>query len=286
MTFEFLIACWMTPGEDITPVLRELLGRALEDNQNDLDFDDLENMIQLRYQREGEESSDDSDEASRLVLIDFAIELPDEIELKAEVVEDFAASLPETPPIFHVVKFEDPLLKSELADRASEIFSLEMKLRRILSLIYLQAYQGEDPFNLLRDEVEKPSHQTNEEQMQAAYENEFFHLTFSQYIKLNQRPDVKQAKMLMLIRDFESYEAFRAELRRVSVEDERDANFLADLRSLMDPIDGMRNCVAHNRRPTKRIAENYPNARAQLEERLNEYLTGLARPVKVDSWPG
>ena len=44
------------------------------------------------------------------------------------------------------MKFEDPLLRAELTERASEIFSLEMKLRRVLSLIYLQAYQGEDPF--------------------------------------------------------------------------------------------------------------------------------------------
>ena len=286
MTFEFLIACWMTAGTDIVLVLRESLGRALEDNQNDFEDGDLADMIQLRYQRFGEESTDDSDGTRRHVLIDFAIELPDETELIAEVVEAFAKSLLEIPPIFHVVKFEDPLLKAELADRASEIFSLEMKLRRILSLIYLQAYQGEDPFDLLRDEVAQPitKDKLTQDQMRAANENQFFHLTFSQYINLNQRPPFKQAAVPDLIRDSESYEALRAELLRVSVECERDADFLADLNSLMDSIDGMRNCVAHNRRPTNKTAENYPNARTQLEEKLDEYLVGLAQPLKADDW--
>ena len=287
MTFEFLIACRMMPETDIVMVLAELLARALEDSQNELDEGDVADLIQLRYQRAGTQSSDDSGEASRHVLIDFVIELPNETELKAEVIEAFAKSLPETPPIFHVVKFEDPLLRAELTERASEIFSLEMKLRRVLSLIYLQAYQGEDPFNLLRDEVEQPTgrDKPTPDQMRAANENQFFHLTFGQYTNLNQPPPFKQTDVLELIRDSESYEALRAKVFRLSVENERDADFLANLKSLMNSIDGMRNCVAHNRRPTKRIAENYPNARVQLEERLDEYLAGLTQPSKVYNSP-
>lgn len=262
------------------PVLRELLGRALEENQNDLEDGDLTDWIQFRHQRTGEESSDHCAEASRHVLIDFAIELPDDTELKAEVVEAFAKSLPVTPPIFHVVRFEDPLLKAELADRASEIFSLEMKLRRILTLIYLQAYPGEDPFNLLRDEVVQPTGKGKPtlDQMRSALENQFFHLTFSEYTNLNQRPSFNQNDVLELLRDADSYEAFRGELLRSSVENQRDADFLANLKSLMNSIEGMRNCIAHNRRPTKRIAENYPNARAELEERMDAYLADLAQP--------
>ena len=287
MIFEFLIACRMMSETNIVMVLEELLARALEDNQNDLDECDVVALIQLRHQRVGKQSLDDSGGTSRHVLIDFAIDLPDETELKAEVIEAFAKSLPETQPIFHVVKFEDPLLRTELTERASEIFSLEMKLRRVLSLIYLQAYQGEDPFNLLRDEAEQLTtrDKPTEEQMRAANENEFFHLTFSQYTNLNQRPPIKPADVLEHIRDSESYEALRAEILRVSVGNERDADFLANLKSLMNSIDGMRNCVAHNRRPTRRIAENYPNARLQLEEMLNEYLAGLTQPSNIDNFP-
>ena len=259
-------------------MLRESLGRALEDNQNDFEDGDIPDMIQLRFQREGEESTEEGHGTCRHVLIDFALELPDETEQMREVVEAFAKSLAETPPIFHVVKFEDPLLKAELADRASEIFSLEMKLRRILSIIYLQAYQDEKPFDLLRDESEQPlsKRELTEQQMQAAIENQFFHLTFGQYTNLNQRPSLKQADLLAVIRDSESYEALHGKLLKVPVEHERDAEFLATLKSLMNPIEGMRNSVAHNRRPSKKIAQNYPSARTQLEQSMDEFLEGIA----------
>ena len=95
------------------------------------------------------------------------------------VVADFTKELHDSPPVVHAVKFEDLLLRAELAERAAEIFVLEMKLRRVLSHMYLNAYQLKEPFNLLKDETvgilakEKPT----EEQMRRASENEFFHIT-------------------------------------------------------------------------------------------------------------
>ena len=40
----------------------------------------------------------------------------------------------------------------------------------------------------------------------------------------------------------------------------------------MDSIEAMRNCIAHNRRPSKRIVENYQNTRPLLDMMLDEYL--------------
>ena len=119
--------------------------------------------------------------------------------------------------------------------------------------------------------------------MQAASENQFFHLLFSQYTNLNNRQSIGLAKVLEFVKTLENYEDLRAEIQRVPVEDEDDADFLANLKSLMNSIDGMRNCIAHNRRPTRGITDNYPNARARLEERLDEYLIGLTRPTNSDS---
>ena len=281
MTFEFLIACWMTPETDIHQVLTELLATVLEDHQNDFDEAFVAEMVQLRYERKGGEVVEGNDLTYRHSLVDFAIELPNEAELMSEVIDAFAKSLPETPPVFHAVKFEDPLLQVELTEWAKEIFSLEMKLRRVLSLVYLHAYQDGDPFDLLREEVEQPTgrKKPNQDQMQKANENQFFHLTFREYINLNKRPAFgKVANVLELISNSDHYDALRAEILRVPVEDEGDAHLLADLKSLMDSIDKMRNCVAHNRRPPKEVAANYPSAREGLEQRLDEYLASLAKP--------
>ena len=281
MTFEFLIVCRMTPETDIRQVLTELLATALEDHQNEFDEAFVAEMVQLRYERISGEVVEGNDLTNRHSLVDFAIELPDETELISEVIDAFAKSLPETPPIFHAVKFEDPLLQAELAERAKEIFSLEMKLRRVLSLVYLHAYQDGDPFDLLQEEIEQPPgrDKPKQDQMQTANENQFFHLTFGQYINLNRRPAFGQvANVLELIRNSDHYDALRAEILRVPVEDEGDADLLADLKSLMDSIDKMRNCVAHNRRPPKEVAANYPSAREGLEHRLDEYLASLVKP--------
>ena len=196
-----------------------------------------------------------------------------------EVIDAYIDLLPKTPPIFHAVKFEDPLLRNELAERAAEMFELEMKLRRVLTIIYLHAYHGEDPFNLLRDESDgqpMARERPTPDQMQAACENQFFHLTFGQYINLNKRQSIGLPKVLEIIQSSEHYNALRAEILRLPVEDEEDADLLADLKTLMNAIDGMRNSVAHNRRPTPRVADNYPSARDRLDERLNRYLKNLS----------
>ncbi len=274
MIFEFLIAYRLAPDTNIQQILTNLLSEVLENNSNLFEEDAIADMIEFRYERLGDEFTDD-DVTTHHKLIGFALELPDEIESIREVVDEFASSLPDTPPIFHVVKFEDPLIQTELASYAKEIFALEMKLRRVLSLIYLYAYQdNEATFNLLCDETVNPSGKVKPEveQMKSAAENQFFHLIFSQYIHLNQRPELKLPDILDSIKNTQEYDAFRAEIRRVPIEHEEDTEFLAGLEGLMDPIEQMRNCVAHNRRPTRSIAQNYPTARLALEKHLDEHL--------------
>ena len=276
MTFEFLVACRLLPATDTKQMLTELLARVLENNGVDLPEGVIAEMVQLRHERPGSEGADDDGQMNRHMLIGFSLELPEDIESIQSVIEEFAEALPDTGPVFHAVKFEDPLLKDQLAERATEIFTIEMKLRRVLSLIYLHAYQDDnDPFDLLQDEtVQIPQKERpRPEQMEAASENQFFHLLFSQYINLNTRAGPQLLSILDFIRNSEQYDALRVEILRNPIEHKKDAEFLTSLKNLMDPIEGMRNCVAHNRRPTRSLIDNYPNARRELEERLNEYLT-------------
>ena len=273
MTFEFIIACRTTSGTDIRRVLTNLLAGVLENNLNEFDTDAVDQMIQFRHVRDSEESADDNGVTNYHRLVSFSLDLPEEAPSAEAVVQEFAGDLPNTPPIFHAVKFEDPLLQAQLARHAAEIFALEMKLRRVLLFIYLHAYQSRDPFNLLRDEKVKPMGAPTPQQMQSAAENEFFHLTFGNYAELNQRQEVKFKDLLEIIRDTDTYEKFYEELSRVPIAYEDDAELLAGLSSLMDAIEKMRNCVAHNRRPSTRLTGNYNNALPQLHEMLDNYLS-------------
>ena len=287
MTFEFLIACRIADEADINQTLTdirqtltELMTGILADRQNSFNEGILADMVRIRHRRAVASASDESGTSDQLTLVGFGVELPDDTRDADDVIADFANVLPDTPPISHVVKFEDPVLEAYLAERASEIFALEMKLRRVLSFVYLNAYQLEDPLNLLREErrENQPQPIPEPEHMIAVKENQFFHLVFSQYINLNQRHEPRNVSdLLENIRSSKDYDSFRAKIMLGPIiENEDDAGFIASLRGNVTQIEGMRNCVAHNRRPSRSIRDNYPNARDQLEDKLNEYLARWA----------
>lgn len=269
MTFEFIIIHQPREDEPILGILRERLRESLEANLNDVEEDALAPMVRTTFERAQPANVDGT---SRAVL-GFALELPDETASIREVVDEFADALM-ADPIEHAVKCEDPLLRAELATRAEELFAIEMKLRRVLSIIYLHAYPDADPYDLLLEETRQPMAKPETNQMKAAAENQFFHLTFGQYVGLNQRPAIKD--LVSLIRNEATYEAFRDELRRQPVEHEDDAAFLAGLKERMDSIEKMRNAVAHNRRPGKKTTEHYLNALPLVNQALDDYLSALA----------
>lgn len=275
MTFEFLIFYRNMPNTNIREIVADILIRALQANYDEVDADEVQQMIVLRNERLGEEIINDAGNTILNVLLCLGIELSDETDKSRIAIEEFAEALAETDPIYHVVKFEDPILKADLANWAEEIFDLEMKLRRVLTLIYLYAYQDGDPYNLLCDESTEPMGKKDLkiEDIKKSLENEFFYLTFSQYVSLNRRPEIKQVKALLeTISNSETYDAFRTELNRVPVQHEDDAVFLAGLKERMDPIEKMRNCVAHNRRPSQTVVNNYETVRPLLDNLLDDYL--------------
>ena len=285
MTFEFIISCNTTSVRDIHRALINSLVEVLENNEDEFDTydaDQVDQMIQLRHVRMGESSTEDDGAETAHVLVGFILELPEEAVAAEAIVQEFAESLTNTPPIVHAVRFEDPLLQAELAERAKEIFALEMKLRRVLSLIYLYAYRSEEPFNLLRNEKVNPMGKPTPEQMKRVGENQFFHLTFGNYAALNQKQEFKHNELLKIIRDADTYEKFYDEFNRVPIEHEDDVELLAGLNNLMDSIEGMRNCVAHNRRPDDSSVENYNNARSQLHKILDNYLYRWEMPIRFE----
>ena len=276
MTFEFVISYRATDGMDVHLVLRELLYQAMVNSQEEFEEDSLDHMMRIHQKRFGEEVVGDDGITGTYLLLGFTLELP-EMETAQTVVDDFATSLSDSESILHSLRFEDPLLQEELALRAAEIFPLEMKLRRVLSFIYLHAYQRHDPYDLLREEqVDPVTPNLSKRDMVAATENEFFHITFSKYIGLNQRRDLRQVGQVMrALRDSQTYDVFREEVTRRPIENERDAELLDDLQSLMNPIEKMRNCVAHNRRPKAEDRQDYLNTVAVLNERLDRFLYEL-----------
>jgi len=288
MIFEFILVYRRPDQFEILPVIRDCLGKVLQDNLIEFDVEAIERMVLPRIERPGNELAGDDGEVHQRALFGFAIDLPEETTSLRIIVDEFTEALGETTPVTHLVKFEDPLLREDLARWAEEISALEMKLRRVLTLIYLNAYQDGDPYELLREESVQPMNKERPDpkHMRDRAENPFFHLTFSQYISLNRKPELKLPSLLELVRNKEAYETFRAELGRTPVQDEDDAVLLAGLKERMDAIEAMRNCCAHNRRPSNKVEENYLNARPLLDQLLDGYLARweYQEPVEEMTW--
>lgn len=273
MIFEFLIAYHRAEDTEIVGVVRDCLAKVLEDNLNEFDDETVERMVIPRLERQGGYRVDENDGNFCRALFGFAIDLPEETASMRTVADEFVEAL-NVAPIIHLVKFDDPLIRADFARWADEIYALEMKLRRVLTLVYLHAYQDGDPYELLREETVQPMNkeQSKPDYMKMQAENEFFHLTFGQYVGLNSRPEFKLAQLLGLIRSKEEYDHLHQEVTRAPVEDEDDAVLLAGLKERMDAIETMRNCCAHSRRPSKKIIQNYDNASPLLHQLLDDYL--------------
>jgi hypothetical protein len=274
MIFEFLIIFRRISEIDILEVIRECLSKVLNDNLNEFDDAEVERMIIPRIERMGDAAFAEDGTFYRQVLFGFALEFPEETDSLRIAVDEFAEAI-NASPVMHLVKFDDPLIRVDLAKWSDEIYALEMKLRRVLTFVYLHAYQDGDPYELLQEETVQPmkNERPQAQEMQARFENQFFHLTFSQYVNLNRRPEFKLPDLLRLVRDKQAYEGFREELARAPVEDENDAVMLAGLKERMEAIEAMRNCCAHSRRPSKKVEENYRNARPLLDQLLDDYLS-------------
>ena len=270
MTFEFLIVCNADSQQEIRDELADILLQVLDESDIEYDSDEtpLDEILRFLYDKTG---VPDTVITSRIV-IGISLEPPSEIVFDTTMIENFIDNLSNSDLVSHIVKFEDPLLQGELSERAKEIFAIEMKLRRILSLMYLSAYQDRDPYDLFIDGRFKPR-PSQKLEMTSLVENQFFHLDFRNYININIPGNPQISDIMEFIRSSVEYEEFRSNiLNALILTDDKDVSFLENLKRIMNPIEEMRNCVAHNRRPPDNVSQNYPQAREDLENLMNEYL--------------
>lgn len=276
MRFEFLIVCHNEKAN--VEFLRELLGEVLTESYEEVTEEELENMVRLNLLRAAPDAQDEQGQTVNRSLCAFDIELSDETPEPQLVLKGFTTALADTFGVEHVLKFYDDNLLNENLEYMRQLFSLEMRLRKTLSLIYLSNY-ADDLYNLLRDETEgiqggKGKHQAGN--MELLRENEFFHLNLSQYIKLNKRKNLKDVDgLLSLIQKADSFEQLREDINREPVADSDDRDLLASLKQRMDPVEKLRNCVAHNRTASEDLTQSYKIARDNLTEGLEEFLRGF-----------
>lgn len=202
----------------------------------------------------------------------------DTAENLSPVFAGFAAELAkvagdEKSGVRHTLKFQDVVARAEQTKFAEEIYEIEMALREVLSFIFLHAYTDEPHTFLKRtalkttpkDEAPSP------EALQQRHENQLFHILFNEYALLNLPAETKLTNLLELIREKNSFDALRQALDHLPIKCDDHAGFIAGLQRMLDPVERVRNCVAHHRTIPKATLENYPQARVDLRSAIQEF---------------
>jgi len=265
MKVEFLIVCHQNKTiEEVSQVLHDTLRETLENNLNEISDDEITDFVKINLIRESEDETSD-EQAGQRRIIGFDIVLSEDISYARRVIDEFASSIAAVEGVEHLLKFYDDLLLKHNLNLARELFEFEMLLRKALSLMYLNAFSS-DYYSLLRkDKVttvgKKPP---KEDEMKNACENQFFHMSFSKYAELNKRRQVKIEDIADALQNSQDFENFKQEILRTPVTNDADKSLILSLDELMDEIEVLRNCIAHNRTPEKEIVENYLKAKQVL----------------------
>ncbi len=253
VTVDYLVVCSSEIGLSGEMGLIELLTEMLKSALAAIDdeppgVEELEQHITIRHTTTRE---DGRWTCGFSITFDSAEEqMEDLINNFSEFVADCTADCTDER-IKHLLKLNDPQLQRTLRDYGKEIFEIEMKLREALSLIFIDTY-GKDFYDFLNetniDPVTPPPRRTAK-LMNESYENEFFHLVFRQYKKLNDCNPIIGKQYI---------------------------DFLASLENQVEWIEQLRNCVAHNRSIPEDIIANYETEKTTLLKEIDNFLNSQA----------
>lgn len=252
---------------DLMELLTETLKGALEDVYDEpQEAEELSQYITIRYATQREDGHR---------ICGFSVEFDNTAGGMGGLIYNFSQSVADCTDegIRHLLKLNAPQLRRTLRDYGDEIFEIEMKLREVLSLIFVDTY-GENFYALLKEvRVEPTGKEAPEEsQMQAQCENQFFFLVFSDYININVRKQFNLNRIIEYMGQAEDFEGLKQMITTNPITKERYVDFLESLKQRVDPIEKLRNCVAHNRSISQKIIDDYEMAKDLLLEEIKDFL--------------
>lgn len=257
-----------TGEEEIKKEIASLLKRVFEDNYDEFSEEKIDSLISIKYDKQ-------IDEYKFLVGFDLSFE---EIGTElTDIIKDFNVELNSHPKISLVTKFYDENLFSDLSKIYEKLFVIEMKLREAISFIFIDTYKSEF-YNLLRDSSIKPKESLPKDDdgkrdfLKKRLENEFFHILFNQYTSLSDTRDLKQEDLFHIAEMSNNFDEFKRNIlnRGISRPDYR--TFIEEIKPIMDKLEKIRNCVAHNRSLSSEDNDNYESYIEDIEGELNSFL--------------
>lgn len=182
-----------------------------------------------------------------------------------EFIEGFANRLKQENGFFKLIKYVDDLRLETYKNIYLEIADIEMRIREVFSYIFYSKYddKNQDIFEEFEVQIVNKEDVRSEELVRRL-ENKFFYLTFKQYLKFDTPKDIPQKEVLPLIMNNQTYDLLREYVSSRGIIEQRHLAFLRNVSRLLDPIENVRNCIAHNRKIPINQLDNYPNAKREI----------------------
>lgn len=256
-------------SENIGAILFDAIKEAYENLYIVQSDDELKSIYEIKYNFQLVNSKS---------IAGFEIDVEEILEENYDIfLEYFTDKIKGDKHIFTLIKFHDETRFEDYLKFYREIAELEMKLREILSCIFCCEY-SEDFYNLLEEyKVNFPNGKPKKEELRKQLENQFFYLTFSNYLSLDKPKEINHVKDInTILESSESFEDFRENLCNRGIKNEKHLEFLAAIKQDLGTIEGVRNAVAHNRTISSTKSGHYSTAKDHLIEKFQEFWEGIA----------
>lgn len=210
----------------------------------------------------------------------LTFELPElptrDIELK-DIIISFLQSLELIDGVLSIVKTQDSILQTKAYEIYKQISELEMELRNVLT--YIITYDEKK----INDELLKTfginkSEKPDYEQIKKDYENGLFYIYFNHYAAFIDPEKLKADKIVEFLQapNIDTFEKFKIQLQDRGIKEVRHLDFIASIKTKLDPIEKMRNAIMHIRNLSDNLVKNFEmamndNGSKGIQTLINEF---------------
>lgn len=219
----------------------------------------------------------------------LTFELPElptrEVKLK-DIVITFLQSVKEIEGVLSIIKTQDTILQKRSYELYQQIANLEMELRNVLT--YIICYDEKK----INDEFFKTFDTKRSENIDYAtmgqkYENGLFYIYFDSYASFSEPKKLKTEKIVEFLQapNIDTFEKFKIQLQDRGIKEVRHLDFIASIKTKLDPVEKMRNAIMHIRNLSDNLIKNFEMAMNDVGSKgiqtlINEFWTNEQNELK------
>lgn len=187
-------------------------------------------------------------------------------------IDSFTNTIQDCDKVIAFIKLHDETRFRSYLKFYKTIASIEMQLREILTYIFYYEY-SEDFYDLLHEyNVRFPKDTPDGSTLRERLENQFFYLSFSDYLRLEKPKKIQNIKDInSKLENSDSFEEFKQKVCDRGIKNEKHLDFLAAIKRDMKTMTIIRNAVAHNRTISTNKLAHFDTAKDHLLEHFKNF---------------